>query len=619
MQLGNFSTQSAGLGLVVISSESGHSNTFKLALAGSGNVYAPDNSVPTSTWTHLAITKTTGALSSTTTKLYVNGSPVTISIDSSVTPNTASNPLVFGAYTATGPSYGDYFDGKIDDPALFNRALSASDVSALYSGTLSLSSLQQYYSDATTTLAAGTSTTESTVVFGAGLNSSGTSTVRLEVEVQPAGTSFTGVANATSSLISPGGTATTSKTNLSNGSYHWQARVFENGGATSTWQLFGADSTSTDFTVAVPMSAYFDGNDAWAWGVSNIAFDADDPFTIEFWYKLGTSTPSSTSMTLLDSRSGESELGYLVSADKNGVRLTLECAGTTSTVSDLIKSPYFVWDQYPSSEPAWHHVAITKSSAQSESGIKMYFDSIEETVAGSCFTSTSTDKIWFGRNATTTDGSNYLYGYLDEVRIWDAERSSSSIAANDDLELATSTSNLKGYWRFNQTSTDLIANNATSGQAGAPTFSTSSIFGHFILNQTDWPTSANTSTRNLVWWASTIYSSEWLGGVSAWNALGKITFSSTSVSSTASVKVYDVNDPINRFTGSWSPLPNPDEIVFNTAYAAGGTSTQKTATHELGHALGLDHSYINQIMFPFNTNQTTLGSQDTKDFNYFWP
>ena len=74
-----------------------------------------------------------------------------------------------------------------------------------------------------------------------------------------------------------------------------------------------------------------------------------------------------------------------------------------------------------------------------------------------------------------------------------------------------------------------------------------------------------------------------------------------------------------RFTGFWSPIPNPDEIVFNTAFAQGGLSTQKTATHELGHALGLDHSYINQIMFLFNTNQTTLGSQDQKDFHYFWP
>jgi hypothetical protein len=53
----------------------------------------------------------------------------------------------------------------------------------------------------------------------------------------------------TSSFVSSGDSATATMT-LSPGAYHWQARAEDYGGATSTWQLFGPTSTSTDFQVA---------------------------------------------------------------------------------------------------------------------------------------------------------------------------------------------------------------------------------------------------------------------------------------------------------------------------------------------------------------------------------
>lgn len=308
--------------------------------------------------------------------------------------------------------------------------------------------------------------------------------------------------------------------------------------------------------------------------------------------------------------------------DANGINTSLNCdnstttvqvAGAASVINRINPSTGGVYNE-------WHHVAITKgTTASSTDAFKLYVDGNQKT-SGKCYTATSTDSIWIGGNPSSSIG--LFNGYIDEVRIWNAERSSSSIETYSGQEVTSTSSGLKGYWRFNGTSTDLATGNSTSGQSGNPTFSTYTPFGHFILDQNLYPTSVNTSTRELKWHASTTYSNEWLGAISAWNALGKITFSSTTPSSTAYVKVYDVNEPLEDFTGVWTPLVGlPDTIELNLPKLAGGTSssTQKTATHELGHALGLAHSIFGNVMYYIQTTQTWLGNKDIDDFNYFWP
>ena len=43
-----------------------------------------------------------------------------------------------------------------------------------------------------------------------------------------------------------------------------------------------------------------------------------------------------------------------------------------------------------------------------------------------------------------------------------------------------------------------------------------------------------------------------------------------------------------------------------------------TVAHELGHALGLGHSYLGNIMNSFVTGATTLGYQDMLDLDTLW-
>src|SRR5260370_24972172 len=103
----------------------------------------------------------------------------------------------------------------MDEVFTANQAISTSTRAAVYNGgagaivcvTVGCGSvnvsgtLAQYRSDATTTLSEGSSTPDSSVVFSATVNSTATGTVRLDVEWQPAGTAFTGTANASSGYV----------------------------------------------------------------------------------------------------------------------------------------------------------------------------------------------------------------------------------------------------------------------------------------------------------------------------------------------------------------------------------------------------------------------------------
>jgi hypothetical protein len=151
--------------------------------------------------------------------------------------------------------------------------------------TPTIANLNQYESDATTTIPDGATTTESSVIFGGTLQSSGTSTLQLQVEVKPATSSFSGTPNATSSWVNSGDEATATFSNIdaidpsvyardpeswSDGAFHWQARVYD-GTKYSPWQTFGPTASSTDFTIqTVPLytqeeSDYPDSTDTANW------------------------------------------------------------------------------------------------------------------------------------------------------------------------------------------------------------------------------------------------------------------------------------------------------------------------------------------------------------------
>jgi len=117
--------------------------------------------------------------------------------------------------------------------------------------------LGQFQSDGSTVIPAGGTATSRSVVFRATVADPNLGdALRLEVEAEPVGTAFAGVASGSGPSVANGATATATIAGLSdNTAYHWQARAVDQTGRQSPWVSFGGNAeTDADFRVAVAVA-----------------------------------------------------------------------------------------------------------------------------------------------------------------------------------------------------------------------------------------------------------------------------------------------------------------------------------------------------------------------------
>jgi len=131
-------------------------------------------------------------------------------------------------------------------------------------------------------------------------------------------------------------------------------------------------------------------------------------------------------------------------------------------------------------------------------------------------------------------------------------------------------------------------------------------------------------SREIDWGGSTVYSTQWYAGIYTWSTLNKIKIVPDNVFTIEDLTVSDVNrsdyDWYKTY-GLTSHYPIlADTLQLNRYLLDKSTYAQRqnTTTHELGHTLGLDHSFAGNVMYKYGTPQTVLGAQDIKDYRARW-
>lgn len=116
----------------------------------------------------------------------------------------------------------------------------------------------------------------------------------------------------------------------------------------------------------------------------------------------------------------------------------------------------------------------------------------------------------------------------------------------------------------------------------------------------------------------TQYDTERQWAIARWNALSPIWVYAWYSGQPIDLVMDDYDDCDDSTNAFYSP--STDYIWFNECRMDSHTADErkKTATHEVGHALGLGHSFSGQVMYGSTASTKYLQSHDICDYNIRW-
>ena len=389
---------------------------------------AQTHGMSNSTWHHIALTYDGSAVIQYVDGVALTGGTLTGSVPSSL--NTTSNNLQLGGQTTAGA--GHYFNGKLDETAIWDEALTAAEILALKS-------------------------TPSDLLVNAGNYASKDNLVgwwRMEEN--------TGTTVADSSTNSNTATLTNGPTFSLD---------------TPTLPNYSIDFDGTNDYLAIA------DHDDFSFGDGSTT---DSPFSISAWIYMDEATKFRLVAKTADSDNREWLFTTTAGDDLGMIMYDL--------VPDAGYSNRYLYKYSNASLVAgqWYHVAMTYSGNSSSSGINLYVDgsAVATTTAdlsvGGAYASMHNHAAGVSIGAWHRDTPEYANGKIDDVAIWSVELDADAITAIYNSGVPTdlttnagnydNSSSLIGWWRMNENTGTTVADSSTNSHTATltngPTFST---------------------------------------------------------------------------------------------------------------------------------------------------
>ncbi|MFT5824514.1 MAG: hypothetical protein ACI8ZM_005782 [Crocinitomix sp.] len=208
--------------------------------------------------------------------------------------------------------------------------------------------------------------------------------------------------------------------------------------------------------------------------VAELNFGKTDDFTVEAWIN---SSSGSTAMQIISKYEGD-----LFAATGWGFQISSSSLAFYMAGGSLFDFMFSVPTGTPNvKDGLWHHVAVSYDGSNTVTGFTFYIDGVAYagmdgggTVANVAGTVANTESATIGAYDGTISGAGeYWDGSLEEVRVWDDQRTQTEIRANRHLTLSGACmDDLDGYWKFNSgsgvTATDYSGSGNDGTLMGAP-------------------------------------------------------------------------------------------------------------------------------------------------------